>query len=157
MGLKRPEDRPGERGAAISTMFLGTFTQHVDDRGRLPIPAKHRPALADGLVITRGFDLCLTLWDLDEWRRFSEGIGGLSLLQTDSRRLQRHIFAGATDAVPDRLGRILIPAYLREYASLELGAEVFVTGARNRVEVWSRENWGNESAATGREGQKIAQ
>jgi MraZ protein len=138
-------------------MFLGTFTPTVDDRGRLAIPTKYRPALADGLVITRGFDPCLTLWDLDEWRGFSERVGELSLLQTDGRRLQRHIFAGATDAVPDRLGRILIPAYLREYASLELGAEVFVAGARNRVEVWSRENWENESSTNGREGQRIAQ
>src|SRR5437870_3927339 len=112
-------------------MFLGTFTHSVDDRGRLAIPAKHRPALADGLVITRGFDPCLTIWDLDEWRRFSERVGELSQLHADIRRLQRLIFASATDVTPDRLGRILIPGFLREYASLDLGTEVYVVGARN--------------------------
>ena len=64
-------------------MFLGTFTHSLDDRGRLAIPVKHRPALVDGLVITRGFDPCLFLWGPDEWREVSERVWSLSLLDAD--------------------------------------------------------------------------
>lgn len=33
-------------------MFLGTYTPRLDAKGRLILPAKFRPQLADGLVIT---------------------------------------------------------------------------------------------------------
>ena len=39
--------------------FLGTYTPRLDDKGRLIIPAKFRPHLADGLVVTRGQERCL--------------------------------------------------------------------------------------------------
>ncbi len=144
-------------GAAISTKFLGTFTHSLDDRGRLAIPAKYRPGLADGLVITRGFDPCLHIWDMDEWRRFSVRLGELSLLHGEIRRLQRLIFSAATDATPDRLGRILIPDYLRQYASLELNKAVLIVGDGNRAEVWSPEHWESERSTTERDAPKIAQ
>ena len=43
------------------------------------------------------------------------------------------------DVSLDGLGRILVPDYLREYASLK--KQVTVTGVFNRLEVWDEAVW----------------
>jgi MraZ protein len=120
-------------------MFLGEFEHALDDRGRVAVPAKWRHELGDGLVVTRGLDRCLLLWPMDEWRAIAAKLGQLSLMQTDARRIHRLIFSGAVDTSPDRLGRILVPGFLREYA--ELRDAVVLVGLLNRAEIWSRDNW----------------
>jgi MraZ protein len=125
-------------------MFLGEFEHALDDRGRISIPARFRPELANGLVITRGLDRCLFVWPMDEWRPIAEKLSQLSLMDADARRIHRLLFSGATDTAPDRLGRILVPAFLREYA--ELRETVVVVGLLNRLEIWSQANWGAERA-----------
>ena len=46
---------------------------------------------------------------------------------------------GASDEVPDKQGRVTIPAALREYAGLSKDCTVIGTGAR--VEVWDSAAW----------------
>ncbi len=120
-------------------MFLGEFEHSLDDKGRLAIPAKFRAGLADGLFLTRGLDGCLVIWPPDAWQAMSERLNGLSPWRADARRLQRLFFSGAVDLVPDKLGRVLVPQYLREYAGLSDAA--VVVGVHDRIEVWSRERW----------------
>jgi MraZ protein len=56
--------------------------------------------------------------------------------------MQRHFFSGAVQAQPDKLGRVVIPQYLRAYAGLE--TEVVVVGLADRVEVWATGEWQRE-------------
>ena len=123
-------------------MFLGEFEHTLDDKGRLAVPARFRPTLDAGLYVTRGLDRCLVIWDLDSWRGMAERVQSLNPWQNDARRMQRHFFSGAVQAQPDKLGRILIPQYLREYAGLD--ADVVVVGLGDRVEVWARSEWERE-------------
>ncbi len=122
--------------------FLGQYQHAIDDKGRLAIPAKFRPPLADGLVITRGIEKCLYVWDLDQWRQLSEKLDRLPLMQENARRVSRHFFSGATDTELDKLGRVVIPQFLREYAGL--CNEVVVVGLRGRIEIWDRAAWNSE-------------
>ena len=46
---------------------------------------------------------------------------------------------------PDRQGRILIPANLREYAGLD--REVMVIGASVRAEIWDTQRWNDYNAS----------
>ena len=46
--------------------------------------------------------------------------------------------------VPDKLGRIIIPPALREYAGLK--NEVVVAGLQSRIELWSKEAWEDDEA-----------
>ncbi len=136
-------------------MFLGEFEHALDDKGRLAIPAKFRPALADGLVITRGLDKCLFVWSMEEWRTVAEKLSQFSLMHADARRLHRLLFAGATDTAPDRLGRVLVPSFLREYAELRDG--VVVVGLLHRLEIWSRVNWQSERSLAEQESSQLAE
>ena len=129
---------------APPTLFLGEFEHSIDDKSRLAVPARFRAALQDGLVITRGLDRCLVLWDSESWRAQAERVRTLNPWQSDARRLQRHFFSGAVPAQPDKLGRIVIPQFLRDYA--QLGTDVVVVGLFDRVEVWSSDEWRRERA-----------
>jgi len=54
------------------------------------------------------------------------------------------LFAGASNEMPDKQGRVTIPPMLRDYASLD--RDCVVIGAMNRVEIWNTENWNRYSA-----------
>jgi MraZ protein len=123
-------------------MFLGEFVHTIDDKGRLTIPAKFRADLASGLVITRGLDRCLAIYPMGEWERLAERVSALPITDRRARAFRRLVFASASDAVPDKQGRMLIPPRLREYASLD--GEVVVTGLDTYVEVWNPDSWADE-------------
>jgi MraZ protein len=125
-------------------VFLGEFQHTIDDKGRLAIPAKFRSLLNDGLVVTRGLDKCLNVWTLDQWRDLSQKLAKLPMMQSDARRVARHFFSGAVDAKLDKLGRVIVPQFLREYADLR--DEVVVLGVHTRIEIWAKEGWASERA-----------
>ena len=90
-------------------------------------------------MITRGLDNCLFVFPLKEWDSLAQKLGALPLGQSDARGFIRLMLAGAMDVQLDRLGRILVPDYLTEYASLS--RQVVVTGVLNRLEVWDETLW----------------
>ena len=135
-------------------MFLGEYAHTLDDRGRIAVPAKWRPELGEGLVVTRGLDRCLFLWPMDEWRTIADKLSQLSLMQTDARRIHRLLFSGATDTAPDRLGRILLPSFLRDYA--ELQDSVVLVGLLKRAEIWSQDNWITERSQAEEQSTQLA-
>jgi MraZ protein len=121
-------------------MFLGEYTHTLDDKGRLTLPAKFRDQLAQGVTVTRGLDGCLFVFTYEDWKQFTETLRErLPFTQKSARDFSRFFFSGAVDIIPDRQGRILIPPFLRQYASLE--AEVMIIGANSRLELWDTERW----------------
>ena len=62
-----------------------------------------------------------------------------------ARDYSRVFFAGASDEVPDRQGRITIPPALRDYAGLQ--RDCAVIGANTRVEIWDAAAWETYLAA----------
>ncbi|MFW6074546.1 MAG: division/cell wall cluster transcriptional repressor MraZ [Chloroflexota bacterium] len=136
-------------------MFLGRFDHNLDAKGRLALPARYRDRLADGVVVTRGFDPCLLIYPMDAWMPLAERVSQLSISDPDVRQLRRMLFAEATDLQLDRQGRILLPAGLRDYAGLD--REAVVVGMHTFIEIWSPEQWGSERDALDREGSAIAE
>ena len=138
-----------------AALFLGEFDHAIDDKSRLAIPARFRPQLEDGLVMTRGLERCLVIYDPDAWRAVSDRVRNLNAWQEDARRMQRHFFSGAVTAQPDKLGRVVIPQFLRAYAQLE--DEVTLVGVADRVEVWSRGEWQRQRADAERDSAELAE
>ncbi|GIK55694.1 MAG: transcriptional regulator MraZ [Chloroflexota bacterium] len=120
-------------------MFLGEYTHTIDEKGRLTIPAKFRGLLASGLVVTRGFDQNLMLFPLDGWQELAQRIAARPLADEDMRMFRRRVFSGATDLLPDRQGRILLPPYLRDFAGIN--GDVVIAGMFHYLELWSSDAW----------------
>ena len=120
-------------------MFMGEFTHAIDDKGRLTIPAKFREELAYGAVITRGYDKYLILYSADAFKRVTTRAENLSPTNPEHRALLRLTFSGASEAVPDRQGRILVAPYLRDYAAIE--SDCVIVGVGQHIEIWSRDGW----------------
>lgn len=120
-------------------MFLGEYEHSIDTKGRLAVPAKFRPQLGDGLVLTRGFERCLQVYPMEQWQKLAERVSNLSLGSADSRQLRRLLFGSAFDTELDRQGRILIPANLREYAGI--GDQAVVAGMNTYFEIWAKTDW----------------
>ena len=129
----------------MTSLFLGTYTPRLDDKGRLILPAKYRGALAEGLVITKGQERCLYVWPVDEFARVTEQMRTAPVTSKAARDYMRVFFAGASDEVPDGQGRVTIPPALREYAGLT--RDCVVIGANTRVEVWDAAAWETYLAA----------
>src|SRR5690349_3730916 len=118
-------------------MLLGEYEHTIDDKGRLTLPARFRAAFAGGLVVTRGLDSCLYAYTREDWERLVDTrLRSLDPLSREGRALQRFFFASASEAEPDRQGRIGIPAPLAESAGLK--REVVVAGVYDHLEIWDR-------------------
>lgn len=120
-------------------MFLGEYHHTLDDKGRLTIPAKYRHELDGGLVVTRGLDQNLVVFSIKEFEELSAKVTNLSWGDAKAREFRRRIFSGATDLKLDSQGRILLPAYLREFAGIEVDA--VISGMYNHFEIWDSEAW----------------
>ncbi len=119
--------------------FLGTYTPRLDEKGRLILPAKFRPQLAPGLVVTRGQERCLFVFPMGEFRRMHEQIRTAPVTSKQARDYLRVFLSGAHDEIPDKQGRLAIPQALRAYAGLD--RDVAVIGAGTRVEIWDATAW----------------
>lgn len=120
-------------------MFLGTHTPRLDDKGRLILPAKFRERLASGLVVTRGQERCLYVFPMDEFVRVADDLRAAPVTSKAVRDYLRVFLSGAFDEIPDKQGRVTIPAGLRAYAGLD--RDCTVIGAGSRVEVWDTGAW----------------
>lgn len=136
-------------------MFIGEFTVSMDAKGRIAIPAKFRSLLNASAVVTRGLDRSLLLYPKKEWEELAKKLSGLPITKSDSRAVSRHFLAGAFDAELDKQGRMMIPDYLRKFASLT--KRVVVAGLYNRIEIWDEQAWLTYKAATEQESNTIAE
>jgi MraZ protein len=130
-------------------VFLGSFEHTLDGKGRVSLPVRFREILsAQGdarLVLTGNVDpggSCLVAYPVEEWQAFQSRIASLPQFDEAVIRLKRLHIAGASEVLPDKQGRILIPPLLREYAGLA-GAVVFA-GLGSNIEIWDRVRWEEE-------------
>ena len=121
-------------------MLLGQYDHTIDDKNRLTLPAKFRKAFSDGVVVTRGMDGCLYAYTSEEWREHvATRLAELDPLSKEARDMKRYFFAAASEAEPDKLGRIVVPPALAEHAGL--GRDVVVAGVHDHLEIWDRMTW----------------
>jgi MraZ protein len=123
-------------------VLKGTYRHRIDSKGRLPVPAAFRRALAEAgpatLVVTP-LDQCLAAYPMAEWARLEQQLAQLPPFSGPAKALTRLVASRAVDCDLDVQGRILLPLGLRTAAGLQ--GEAVVIGVLNRFEVWSPERW----------------
>ncbi len=125
-------------------MFLGQFRYSIDEKGRLMIPARFREALQGGAYLTQGFDKCLMVMTEVYFQEVYERLNAMNLTDPIARILRRLLLASAYQVEVDRVGRILLPANLREFAVLENAA--VIVGQGEYFEVWAPDEWQKQLA-----------
>jgi MraZ protein len=120
-------------------MLLGTHAPKLDEKGRLFLPAKFRDELQAGLVITRGQENCLYVFSASEFQAVHDKIRQAPVTSVDARNYLRVFLSGASDELPDKQGRVTIPATLRQYAGLD--KDLVVIGVGSRAEIWNATSW----------------
>jgi MraZ protein len=129
-------------------MLLGEFEQRLDAKNRVTLPARFRPRFAGGVVVTKGWDKCLFVWDPEGWQRFADlQLSRLDPFTREGRQLERFLFGGAKETELDGQGRVMLPAPLMKHAMLD--KEIVVVGVRDHLEIWDRERWNGESQVEG--------
>ncbi len=127
-------------------MFFGEFEYKIDQKGRVPIPPTLRRELKEGVGLTSGIETCIIAYPLSEWKKVAATLTTGSVTPAKLRRLNRAIFATAFSIEVDGQGRIALPIPLREYAGIE--DEAVIAGANNYLELWNKEQWESEKAAS---------
>lgn len=125
-------------------MFLGRFTHTFDEKGRIAIPTRFRDLLDNGAYLTQGFDKNLIVWRTQDFEQIYQQVNSLSFTDPNARLLKRLIFANTVRVDIDKVGRILIPQFLREIANLDTSNAIIV-GAGNNFEIWSPEQWDKQN------------
>lgn len=128
-------------------MLLGQYDYSIDPKGRLNFPAKFREDMGDSFIVTRWLDDCLVAFPKEEFQQMAQLLMSKGI--TKNRDVQRFLFAAATEVEPDKQGRILLPAKLREHAGLD--KEVTIIGNMNHAEIWNTQAWNQRQDAMGTE------
>lgn len=142
MGLSWSKALNNEGGGGL---FLGTHSPRLDEKGRIILPAKFREELSSGLVLTKGQENCIYVFSAREFEKVLTQMQDAPLSNMAARDYIRIFLSGASDEVPDKQGRVTIPATLRSYAGLE--KELVVIGAGSRAEIWDAQSWNDYLAA----------
>ena len=120
--------------------FTGEFYNTIDQKNRLSIPVKYRKSLSlsndKTFVLTRGFDTCLSLYPLDEWKLVENQLSSLSSIKGKHRNFIRSIVRYANYVKYDSQGRIQIPEALLNYANIK--KNITVIGVIKKIELWDK-------------------
>jgi len=120
-------------------MLIGQYEHTIDAKKRLALPAKFRGELGEKIIITKGVENCLVVYTEKEFLVMSAKLSNLTISQPEARSFTRTMLASAMEVTLDKLGRILVPDYLKKYAGLN--KNVVICGLSNRLEIWDLENW----------------
>ena len=116
--------------------MFGKYRHTADAKGRLFLPSKLREELGDAFYVTLGLDHCLSVYTEAGWQKIMDRYNELPL--SKARNL-RFLFANAAKCEPDKQGRFLIPAELRQYAGLN--QDVTFIGQGDHAEIWDSETY----------------
>ena len=115
--------------------FIGRYEHQMDEKGRVSFPSAFRRE-ADGgaFVLLQWEKPYLTLFPYEVWAEIQGRLVEFRKTEPEAWHHVRRILAEAVEVSLDKQGRILIPAWLQEAASLD--GTVRLSGNIDRVEIW---------------------
>lgn len=132
-------------------LLSGEFDHTLDPKGRVTLPARYREYFQHGTVLVRLHDdePCVRVYHPEAWDDFDtkyiEPLNGFESAG-DIWRIRR-IYKNQDFAVPDRLGRVLVPS--QRIKELGLSGKVKIIGNRTHLEIWNPETYAELEAAEG--------
>ncbi|MCP4329385.1 MAG: division/cell wall cluster transcriptional repressor MraZ [Alphaproteobacteria bacterium] len=132
------------------TLFLSTYVNKVDRKGRVSVPASFRAALQGqsfhGIVAFRSYkDSAIIGCGMDFMERLSTSVTDLDLFSDAQDDLSATIFADAHQLSLDGDGRILLAQNLADHA--EITDQAAFVGRGETFEIWQPEAFNQRLAA----------
>jgi MraZ protein len=126
-------------GEHFVALFLSTFVNKVDRKGRVSVPASFRAALAgqsfNGIIAFPSFKTAaIEGTGIDRIEEMSTRVDALDQFSEDSESLAASIFADSHQLAFDSEGRIVLPQVLAEHAGITENA-AFV-GLGRTFQIW---------------------
>ena len=128
-------------------VFTGQSDHLIDAKGRLAIPAKYRRE-EWGTALPGSAWYCipwptgvghLRLYTEATFNKLASAESGTLTPSEDVAELERLLYGSAERLETDAQGRVVLPRWHQE--STQIGTEVTIIGARDRIEVHSRTAW----------------
>lgn len=119
-------------------MFIGKYYHRLEDKGRLSLPKKFRDQESNW-VITRGLDGCLFLLRAENFEKEIQKISNSSFTKKANRDLVRLMTNEAQELTTDQNGRVNLPNYLIDFASLK--KDLVVVGSLDHIEIWDQDKY----------------
>ena len=125
-------------------LFLSTFNNKIDSKGRVSVPSQFRAALSGnnfaGVVVYESFtNKCIEGCDLSRIANLSESIDNLDPFSEIRDAFATTILGSAVQLPFDGDGRIILPAKLIKLAQIDKKA-IFV-GKGKTFEIWQEDNF----------------
>lgn len=129
------------RGSKVA-LFLSTFTNKVDKKGRVSVPAPFRAAMVgqdwSGIVAFPSFvNDCIEGCDITYMERLTESIDEFAPFTEEHDAFTTSILAAAHQLPFDSEGRIVLPQRLVQHAGID-GLVTFV-GRGKTFQIWQPE------------------
>lgn len=119
----------------VKNMMSGELPYTIDAKGRMSFPQRFRDILGDRFILTRGADRRIVAYSEEKWNSLMLKINAMH--EGRQKEVLKQIYIkGAIPVEADKLGRILVPQALREYAMLM--KDVYVVGAVDTAEIWDK-------------------
>lgn len=120
-------------------LFLSTFTNKLDKKGRVSVPAPFRIALAQesfsGIILFRSYKVsALEGCALSRMEHISKSMDNLDMFSDTQDDLTATIFADSHQLPFDSDGRVLLPSALIEHTAI--ADQVAFVGRGNTFQIW---------------------
>ena len=125
-------------------MFLSTFENKLDKKGRVSVPASFRSYLSNlgynGVICYPSFNNnCIEAWPQDRIEKISNAIDSLSPFEEKKDYFATSILSESTNLQFDSEGRILITSKLLKHAKIK-NTMLFV-GQGKTFQIWEPSNY----------------
>lgn len=125
--------------ANYMAIFTGEYDCKMDAKGRLLLPSRIKAKLPEcsrhEIVLSQGFEPCLVIYTIEEYKIVYDKVSSLSQFNLEHRKLQRNFFRGSIEVELDNMGRFLVPKRMAQYAQLR--KDVLIVGTGSRLEIWN--------------------
>jgi MraZ protein len=117
------------------TVFIGSNTIKIDDKGRFNLPVAHRNKLGDAAIVTVGLNNQLEIWPAPSF--------DLLITELDAKSREDETLVDTVGWLSmyskevgiDSQGRIALPLELRTIVGIE--SQINLLGRARRLEVWA--------------------
>ena len=125
-------------------MFLSTYENKLDKKGRVSVPASYRSYLSNigynGIICYPSFNnLCIEAWPQDRIEKISNAIDSLNPFEEKKDYFATSILSESINLQFDSEGRILLSSKLLKHAKIK--NDILFVGQGKTFQLWEPNNY----------------